>query len=394
MKFVDSYYVLDELYPLVKEKLDNKTIERKFINNIGLFFNQKSTQINDIAPYTNIYFNKTDLDKFYKSIDITEDEVLEILKKCWFWDQDIRPKCTKEPYVEILMCCIRYYAKTNMKNAEMVTIYTLFSGKFYASIYSNLWRYPVNPSIMDFVINNSLSDKYDLKKEGTVFKAIKKMANTYLNKYKNDLTETKHSDNDFKNNIQQLRDRLKSFLTNIYLAYKDAAENKTYLNYETDNLDPDQFRITDNDSSKASRITEAAIGIMTTQKVSKQYCSNAVSFDTRVKAEQLQVILEDIILGNSDNIPQLRRVINIMICDFMSGSNASVNSSVFFRYAVTAKPNTKNELILEMKSTIIGWLNQDSTYRKRSSSHQTANSYYRAILAYLAQICMVAAEKV
>ena len=58
MKFVDSNYILDELYPLVKSKLDNKNIERKFISNIAQFFNAKSTQINDIAPYTNIYFNQ------------------------------------------------------------------------------------------------------------------------------------------------------------------------------------------------------------------------------------------------------------------------------------------------------------------------------------------------
>ena len=114
MKFEDSTYILDELYPLVKLKLDNKSIERKFISNIANFFNAKSNQINDIAPYTNIYYNKSDLDNFYKSIDITEKEVLLILSKCWFWDQDIRPKCAKEPYIEILMCCIRYYIKYNL----------------------------------------------------------------------------------------------------------------------------------------------------------------------------------------------------------------------------------------------------------------------------------------
>ena len=220
MKFVDSNYILDELYPLVKSKLDNKSIERKFISNIAQFFNAKSTQINDIAPYTNIYFNQSDLDKLLKSIDITEKEVIDILSKCCFWDQDIRPKCTKEPYVEVLMCAIRYYIiSNNIKYTEMITIYLLFSGKFYASIYSNLWRFPVNPSIMDFVINNNLSDKYDLKKEGTVFKAIKKLANTYLDKYSKDIASRDHSDNDFKNNIQQLRDREKSFLGNIFTSY-------------------------------------------------------------------------------------------------------------------------------------------------------------------------------
>lgn len=393
MKFVDSNYILDELYPLVKSKLDNKSIERKFISNIAQFFNAKSTQINDIAPYTNIYFNQSDLDKLFKSIDITEKEVIDILSKCWFWDQDIRPKCTKESYVEILMCAIRYYIiSNNIKYTEMVTIYTLFSGKFYASIYSSLWRFPVNPSIMDYVINNNLSDKYDLKKEGTVFKAIKKLANTYLDKYSKDIASRDHTDNDFKNNIQQLRDREKSFLGNIFTSYIEAAESKSYLNYETDNLDPDKFRITDNDSAKASRITESAIGILTTQKVSREYCNNA--HDSRVKSEQVQSILENIILSDKNNIPQLKRVINIMICDFMSGNpGVPVNSAAFLSYAITAKPNTKNELVIEMKTTILSWLEQDAVYRKRSATKATAISYYRSIVCYLAQVIMKAAGR-
>ena len=393
MKFVDSNYILDELYPLVKSKLDNKSIERKFISNIAQFFNAKSTQINDIAPYTNIYFNQSDLDKLFKSIDITEKEVIDILSKCWFWDQDIRPKCTKEPYVEVLMCAIRYYIiSNNIKYTEMITIYLLFSGKFYASIYSSLWRFPVNPSIMDYVINNNLSDKYDLKKEGTVFKAIKKLANTYLDKYSKDIASRDHSDNDFKNNIQQLRDREKSFLGNIFTSYIEAAESKSYLNYETDNLDPDKFRITDNDSAKASRITESAIGILTTQKVSREYCNNA--HDSRVKSEQVQSILENIILSDKNNIPQLKRVINIMICDFMSGNpGVPVNSAAFLSYAITAKPNTKNDLVIEMKTTILSWLEQDAVYRKRSATKATAISYYRSIVCYLAQVIMKAAGR-
>ena len=393
MKFVDSNYILDELYPLVKSKLDNKSIERKFISNIAQFFNAKSTQINDIAPYTNIYFNQSDLDKLLKSIDITEKEVIDILSKCWFWDQDIRPKCTKEPYVEILMCAVRYYIiSNNIKYTEMITIYLLFSGKFYASIYSSLWRFPVNPSIMDYVINNNLSDKYDLKKEGTVFKAIKKLANTYLDKYSKDIASRDHTDNDSKNNIQQLRDREKSFLGNIFTSYIEAAESKSYLNYETDNLDPDKFRITDNDSAKASRITESAIGILTTQKVSREYCNNA--HDSRVKSEQVQSILENIILSDKNNIPQLKRVINIMICDFMSGNpGVPVNSAAFLSYAITAKPNTKNDLVIEMKTTILSWLEQDAVYRKRSATKATAISYYRSIVCYLAQVIMKAAGR-
>jgi hypothetical protein len=393
MKFVDTNYILDELYPLVKSKLDNKTIERKTIQCIGKFFNKRCSQINDIAPYSNIYYNQADLDDFLTNINISEDEVINVLKKCWFWDKEIRPKCTKEPYVEIVMCAIRYYlTKRDRKNAELFAIYLLFSGKFYASIYSSLWKFPVNPAIMDYVINNSLSDKYDLKKEGTLFKAIRKLAITYITKYEKELIEKKHSDNDFKNNIQQLRDREKSFLGNIFTSYMDAAESKSYMNYETDNLDPEEFRITDNDAAKASRITESAIGILTSQSVSTKYCN--IAKNERVKAEQIKTILESIILINKENIPQMRRVINIMVCSFMSRyPGKSINSIEFYKYAITPKPNTKDELIIEMESIIMNWLQQDELFRARSNTKITVSCYKRALYSYFAQVIIKASER-
>lgn len=72
MKVQNTSFILDELYPLVESKLKNTTIKNKFIRNITDFFNRKHSQLYDIAPYTNIYYNKTDLDSLFKSIDITE----------------------------------------------------------------------------------------------------------------------------------------------------------------------------------------------------------------------------------------------------------------------------------------------------------------------------------
>ena len=385
-----SSYIIDELYPLVESRLKNNSINKKVIANMAKFLNNKSTQINDIAPYTNIYYNKTDLDEFFKSIDLTEPEIQNILEKCFFWNLDWRPKCSKEPYVEVLICIIRYYLKNNKsKEAKLATVYTLFSGKFYASLYSGMWKFPVNPSIMDFVVNNMLSDKYDLKREGTILKAIEKLAETYLQKYKSELTKAKIDDDKMTKHLQQLRDREKSFLFNIYILYLDAAENKAYLNYETDSLDADSFRITDNDAAKAARYTESAVSVLSSQKVSMQYCNAAVAGSTRVKPTDIKYILEAIILSNNENLPKIKRVINIMICDFMGDpdyKNSPVGSANWFKYCSKPKPNTKNPLLIEQKNTILEWLNQDETYRRRSNTPVTANTYYRGIMLYFAQV--------
>ena len=379
----------DELYKLVESKLSNSATEKKFMANIAKFMNSRSKQLNDVAPYTNIYFNSSDVSGIFNSIGLAEKDVEDILKKCFFWNQDYRPKCAKEPYVEVLACAIRYYLKNNnTKSAKIVTVYLCFSGKFYASIYSHCWKYPAKDTIMDYVVNNMLNDKFDLRKEGTILKSIDKLATTYITKYESDFKSDMDDDEYAKKIIQQLRDRVKSFLMNIFAMYKYAADNKLYMNYETDSLDPDAFRITDNDSATAARLTEAAVGIMTSQRVDVGICNKVQNPKEQVRSDKIKNILESIILVDSSNIPSLKRVINILICSFYGerkNKNATTNSVDFIEYCAKPKPNTKNPLLLEMKQTIIGWLNQDATYRQ-CNRDATLNAYYKAIVLYFAFI--------
>ena len=389
MMKANSTVINDKLYTIIASKLSTNSGHRKFMANIATFMNQRSKQINDIAPYTNIYYNATDVNKLFVSLDMAEKEVLDILKECFFWNQDYRPKCAKEPYVEVLACAMRYYLKNkDMKSAKIVTVYMCFSGKFYASIYSNYWKYPVKDTIMDYVVNNMLSEKFDLRKEGTIFKSIEKLSNTYLEKYKNEFTKELDDDDYAKKIIQQLRDRVKSFLKNIFVMYKYAADNKLYLNYETDSLDPDAFRITDNDSAMAARITEAAVSVMTSQRVDMQICNKCKDTSNGIYPQDIKNILESIVILG-DNISKLKRVINILICSFYGDpeyKGKSTNSTQFIEYAIKPKPNTKNELLIEMKATVVSWLNQDSEYRRRSSREATANAYYKCLMLYFASI--------
>lgn len=389
-----SYVIVKELYKVIAKCVEKN--DNKFRAHIAKFINDHHNALFDVAPYDRIYYNQSDIDAMFKSLGITEKEVLEIIRKCYFFDvPGYTPQCAKEPYVLALMMCIRYYLKNNKrKNAELTTIYMAFSGKFYASLHAGL-AFPVAPpssnkAAMDYVVNNMLTDKYDLKREGSVFGAIKSLCITWLNTYEHGNNNTNHwsivdegvSDDNFGKLLQQIRDREKAFLMNIATLYYEACKNKYYLNYETDNLDEDNFRLTSNDSATAARITDNAIMYLTSNYVSLEICNKCK--DENIKATEIKDIMETI-LADNNNIPSIQRVINIMICDFMvNNPGKSVGSIDFVAYTIKAKPNTKVAYILEMKSTILKWLDDNSpTYRKRKSRLATQNSYYRAILMYL-----------
>lgn len=382
----DSNVLIQKLYPVI-EKLLSKS-DTKFKAHMHKYFTDRHEVLFDIAPYDRIYYNQTDIDDLFKSIGITEEEVASIMRECFFWDKPYNPQCAREPYVMTVMMAIRYYLlKKNMKAAEITTIYLAFSGKFYASLHAGV-AFPKAPpsknrAAMDYVINNVLTDKFDLKKEGTVFGAIKSLCVTWLNKYEDKLKSQKSSDDDFGKLVQQLRDRERSFLMNIQQPFMKAIETGNYLNYETDNLSDENFRLADNDASTAARITESTMNYITSNHVSLKICNDCK--DSNVKALEIKDIMESI-FSNNENLPEIRRVINIIIVDFMMNyPGKSLKSIEFISYTAKPKPNTKSELIIELKDTIISWLDENSpAYRKRKSRKATAMSYYRSVILYLA----------
>ena len=384
--YSDSTIILDYIYPIVEQSSDKN--KNKLMTAIGQFMTKNNTKIYDTAPFDNIYYVKSDIDNLFRALDIDEKVILNYLKQTFFWRVSYRPLAIKEPYVDVLVMCIRYFLLHKMeREAEITCIYLAFSGKFYASVFSK--GFPTAPpsahkEVMDYVINNMLTEKHSLKTEKTVFGAIKMLCNTFLETYKSDFVSKDLSDNDIgKRLIQQLRDREKSFMSNIAKLYYEAYENKLYLNYETDNLvDGKDFRLTTSDSMKASTATENTVNYMALNGVSLKICDKCK--DANIKATEIKDIMESI-LSDKANLNELKRVVNILICDFFrTYPGKDLNSVEFISYSLQSKPNTKDKYLLEMKETILHWLDENSpNYRRRKSRTSTAISYYKAILSYI-----------
>ena len=387
--------ICKDIYPFVEEALNKR--DAKFRDHMAKWFNKNHELVFDIGPYDRIYYTDKDKNDLFDSLGLDENNILKILQNSYYFDMPgLNPQCVKEPYVIVLFCAIRYYLKTNKRRyAELTTIYMCFSGKFYASIHGKFFKkFPPSKyrAVMDYVINNMMSAKFDIKTKGSLFGAIESMSQTWLNTY-GEKIQKNCNDEEVKNHVQQIRDRESSFMNNICHLYYEAFENKYYLNYETDNVEEDDFRLTTNDANEAARVTEAAINYITSNYVSIDICNSCQ--DRNVKALEIKQIIENL-LNDSKMLPQIKRIINLLICDFKATHrNEKIASINFLDYTITAKPNTKNKYLLEIKSTIVGWLEQYSEkYKVRSRRRpDTAQSYYRAILMYFAQIIYKVAQK-
>lgn len=372
---------VDELYPLVEASLKNNLpAYKKVIQN---YIESRSEDLYDIAPFKRLPFLADDIDALFKALKIDKKQVTTILSHTYYWDINFNPRAAKDEFTMIMMMVIRYFVlKKDRKNAEISAIYLAFSGKFYPSIHSQKFKYPPdkNRHVMEYVVNNILTQKFDLKREGSLFGAIRSICRTWLDTYESKLKNP--DDEDVADMIQQLHGRIKSFMGNIATQfYKVYAEKDKYMAYSSDSNDDDSFRIADSDSLRAERCVENAMSWITSHSVSHEICYNV--HDSNVKTDEIQSIIESI-QDDPENLPIIKELLSIIVFEFFTNSDVKdVKSIKFITYTIAAKPNTKNKNIIRQKQIIEGWLDENSPqYRKRKSREATKSSYYKSVLIY------------
>lgn len=372
---------VNKIYPIVEKSLQKNTPTYK--KNVQEFIKDRSKDLYDIVPVRRIPFGSEDIDSFFKAMKIDKNEITQCLSETYYWNMNFNPRAAKDEFTMTMMMVIRYFLlKNKQTDAEISTIYLAFSGKFYPSIHSQKFKIPPEKyrHIMEYVLNNVLTQKYDLKREGSVFGAVRSICKTWLRTYTPKFKNP--DDEDVADMIQQLHGRIKSFLGNIAAAYYDTYEKRdSYFAYASDSNDQDSFRIADNDSLLAERCVENAMNWITTKQVDYKLCKWAS--DKNVKVDEIKSIIESI-QEDSDNLILIREMMQLIIADYFSISKTKdVTSYEFINKSIVAKPNSKNKYVIRQKEIIEYFLDENSpAYRKRKSRPDTKSSYYKSILTY------------
>ena len=381
--------IVTDIYPLINKSLPNNSSKYKKV--IGDYFSSRSEEIYDIGPMGRIYFGAEDINNYYKALNIKETDVQNALNKTYYASMSsFNPQAAKDPFTCTQLMVIRYYLQKNQyKDAELASIYLAFSGKFYPSLHYKYFP-KVQPSeyrhVMEYAINNELSQKFDLKREGSLFNAVKSMCNTWLNSYKDKFKSAE--DEDCVYLIQQLHNRFSSFMKNIAeVYYKVYADKDKYLTYDSDNYTDSDFHIADNNSLKSSRYIEATMNYIQTNGVNYKYCR--MSADANVQVNEVKSILETI-QDDKNNLPLLRDLITCIIMDYFNNypqDSDFKDISKFLTYSIASKPNSKDPNVLRQNYIVEKFLDENSpSYRKRKSREATKNSYKKSIIKYYSLI--------
>lgn len=374
---------VNKIYPVVEASLSKSANVTAYKKNIENFIKARSTDLYDTVPMRRIPFLQDDIDDFFRAVKIDKNQITDFLSQTYYWNMNFNPRAAKDEFTMTMMMVIRFFIlKNRSKDAEISAIYLAFSGKFYPSIHSQKWK--IAPEqyryVMEYVLNNVLTMKYDLKREGSVFGAVRSICMTWLNTYRSKFRNP--DDEDVADMIQQLHGRIKSFLGNIASAYYDAyAKKDVWFTYSSDSNDQETYRVADSDSLLAERCVENAMNMITSRQVNYRLCRYAS--DKNVKTDEIKSIIESI-QEDSTNLPLIRELYQLIVAEYFNESkDKDVSSYDFIAKTIVAKPNTKNKNILRQKQIIEDFLNENSpSYRKRKSREATRSSYHRSILTY------------
>jgi len=378
--------ILTKLYPLVENSFKNSSTLTKYKKVLSAFMEYRSEALFDNCPCDRIVFGDRDKAELFEAVGIDQREVENILSQTYYADiASFNPAAAKDAFTVLQLSIVRYFfLKKDTKNLDISITYLAFSGKFYPSIHSGSFPYLPARHVMEYVVNNMMSNKYDLVTKGSVFGAVKSVSDTWLNTYDDRLKD--YDDEDVVYLIQQLHNRIKSFMKNVATLYYEANEKgDIYLTYDSDNLAEDSYRLADNDSLKMERIIENATNYINNNTVDYVACKR--SSDSNVKTDEVKSIIESIV-SNPDNVDEIKELIRCIVTSyFKDGKEKDVRNIEFITFSIAAKPNTKDPLVLRQKEIISQWLETNSVnYKRRKSRLSTQISYNKCILQYFVLI--------
>lgn len=383
----DTSAIKKDLYPMVETALKKSSTINNYKKLISNFISTRTEDLYDTLPCSRLLCGETDMDLLFNILNIAKSDVTNIINHTYYGPvPNFNPLAAKHEFTVTQLCVIRYFFLKNMKKElELSLIYLSFSGKFYPSLHYRSYPnvLPVR-HIMEYVINNRLSKKFNIVAYGSVMEAIKSISITWLDSYKDRFK--KFEDEDCVYLIQQLHSRIGSFTKNIAEEYYKVYDSKdNYFNYSSDNYNSDDFHISDNDTLKVQRVVEKTMSKINSSGIDYRACKQCS--DENITTNEIQNIIQAI-LSDRDLILEIKELLGLMVSTYFASTdsrNKDVTDISFLTYSIASKPNAKQKEIVRQKEIIEGWLSDKSpAYLRRRSRIATKNSYERAVRMYFA----------
>lgn len=388
------------LYPKIAKALDKNLA--KYKATMGKFIAIRSSAMYDVFPSSRILYGTRDIIELYDCLGITDQEVYAAISPAYYFGiPEFNPKAAKDTVTCVICCIIKYFfLKKDQKNLDLAMIYLVFSGKFYPSIHYKYFKIAEPKQyqhVVDYVVNQYMDSKFDIKAKGSLYGAMTQLCNTCISTYGDKFfTQKIMSDEDYVYWIQQVHTRIDSLIKNCASAYYECYQKKLYMTYTSDNItdDANSFRIAESDLSRAEILAQNTMTLLNTRDVDFARCKYATNKTDRVNATQVADFMTKT-LKDKNNLPLLSELIRLNLVLYIrdSGQPTIDDYIGFLTYIITPTPNTTDKDKIRQKELLTTILkNNSDAYRKRSVNLKVEAQYRQALNMYLA-LSIIEADK-
>lgn len=375
----------DLIYPIIEKTFTTQANVRKYKMLISQFFEKNTPKLTTPGPQYLIVFGDADKDEFYKLFGITKEEIVFAMKnviKSAGSSAEFK-YLTNNPFLSFLYYIIRYFTLHHDDKALNATL-GLFSIDVYWSIFTKYFPNGVIEPVMNYTIDN-LTDKFIIKKAGTIFGALTESAKHSYEFHKSKIRTG--NDPDCIAFLQRIRNDQNSMFRTISGIYYDNHKKGNAITTRNDDYDPENPIL--DDITSASTEVQATVNRVCMPMIANGVdisLAEAASAIGNVSVTNLRIYLMKIFVN--ERLDEITQIVESILFLYINGEHKSsrdIRSAhfLYWTYALFKKTNSKDGNIVRINTILNRWGEETGIYKAFKSEGSKIN-YKRAIFTYIA----------
>jgi hypothetical protein len=385
----NSKILKNALYKTIVDNISIEKNKKELFKYISGYRNKyiyilSSPMITKIMPFNHM---GEDAKVVYRCCGLTEEQITESIEKAKIAVKLDTAGKNITPFNVVMIMLISYFYDDKPKLNSLLLYYAC--GMYYLLYTSLFKKFAPNQQVMQYTIDN-LSNKFMLKKEGSLEKAMVTTLINGIDHYKSILKNL--SDYDICNTlIPGLRTRVASMLQSVAGEYFENY-NKGNRIFEQQEYNQEGEFIIDRESdiARVQRFASAATIDFYSHPINLNVIRTIAKMHTDASANEIRACVEYI--HNDTDSKSVQRFYECIFASFFNENpNAMPEDIHGMKFLASAnsiykKGNSKDSNITTIKSISHEWLSKGSPVYARSNRTATMNTYRKCIFLYFVMV--------
>ena len=362
------YNFKNEIYPEVEKVLSTEQGKRNFSKLVGDYINRNSSKLTTIGPMYQIPFTFEDKKSFYDLFNLTEKQVLDVVKKSRKeLNTSIPPwqSISQNPIFAVLYQAIRFFTleknSKQLNNALIIMALAVYPSIFYK--YFRNWT--INTGVMQYTIDN-LSQRFVIKKSSHLFGALTYFIQNSWKSHEKNIVDG--SDDNCVQFAWRVHNDQNSFMKKIAQNYNSNKNQGLMVTTDVDSYDDNAVVDVENDTNKVSAMVDKIVLQIVVNGIDLRLCDFAANAANISKIELRNYLMKIVTDKNSNDMKSFIESILFIYLYYEKKTYEDINSKEFLSFALALfkKTNSKDSNISNIKKMLDRWGTDSGVYGKFS----------------------------